>query len=151
MTFTERPVGAVRKIVDEDGPEREEFLKMLRGTVELWQTTANLRAGERGATVLQEAEAEQFRTQRTKGSRAVYDRGFSYWAIWRACRDREPYLQGGAEMGCGMRRSYRDFGGNPAQDGMHRAWPNLPLAPLPPRARTMRPDMLAPGDNCQVR
>ena len=53
MAFTERPVEAVREIVDEDGLEREEFLKMFRDTVELWHTTANLRAGERGATVLQ--------------------------------------------------------------------------------------------------
>ena len=60
-------------------------------------TTANLRAGERGVAALQEAEAELFRTQLAKGSRAVYDRGFSYWAIWRACRDRGPYMQGGTE------------------------------------------------------
>ena len=33
MAFTGRPGGAVRKIVDEDGPEREGFLKMFRKTV----------------------------------------------------------------------------------------------------------------------
>ena len=59
--------------------------------------TANLRAGERGAAVLQEAEAELFRTQLAKGSRTVYDRSFSYWAIWRACRYRVPCVQGGAK------------------------------------------------------
>jgi len=36
MAFTVQPVGAVRKVVDEGGPEREGFLRMLRGTAELF-------------------------------------------------------------------------------------------------------------------
>jgi hypothetical protein len=59
-------------------------------------TTANIRLGSRGDAALAEAEAELFRSQLADGSRLVYDRGFRYWAIWRAWREREPFLRGGA-------------------------------------------------------
>ena len=59
-------------------------------------TTASIRLGSRGDAALAEAEAELFRSQLADGSRLVYDRGFRYWAIWRAWRERDPFLRGGA-------------------------------------------------------
>ena len=40
-----RPIGAVRRIVDEDGPEREEFLKTFRDTVELFDALVEASGG----------------------------------------------------------------------------------------------------------